>query len=57
MFELERLFTLWALELPENGTLVVTYHVALKTVHIGERLVAHLARLEQIIYDELRAFP
>lgn len=43
MFELERLFALGTFELAQHRALVVTYHVPLETVNIGERLVAHLA--------------
>lgn len=43
VFELERFFTLRTFEFAENRALVVTYHVPLKTVHVCECLVAHLA--------------
>lgn len=45
MFELESFFTLGAFELAKHRALVVTYHVPLETVHVGERLVAYLTRL------------
>lgn len=48
MFELESFFALRTLELAKDGTLVVADHVALQAVNIGELLVAHLARLQQI---------
>lgn len=45
MFELERFFALGTFEFAEHRALVVTYHMSLEPVHVGERLVAHLARL------------
>lgn len=45
VFELERFFALGTFELAEHGALIVAYHVPLEAVHVGERLVAHLARL------------
>jgi len=47
MFELERFLAFGTFELAENRALVVAYHVPLETVHVGERLVAHLARLQR----------
>lgn len=45
MFELESFFTFGTFELAKHRALVVTYHVSLEPVHVGERLVAYLARL------------
>jgi len=45
MLELERFLALGTFELAEYCALVVTYHVPLETVHVGERLVTHFARL------------
>ena len=45
VLELEGFFAFWTLELAQHRTLVVADHVALKTVHIGECFVAHLAGL------------
>lgn len=47
MFELERLVAVVTLELAEKRALVVTDHVPLQTVHVGEALVADLAGLQQ----------
>ena len=46
MFELERFVALGALELAEDGALVVADHVPLQSVDVGESLVANFARLE-----------
>lgn len=50
MFKFESLFAFWALELPENGALVVADHVALQTIHIGERFVTNFTGLKQSFY-------
>lgn len=42
VLELKRLLTLGTLELPQEGAFVVTDHVALQSVYIGERLVTQL---------------
>lgn len=47
MFKFESLFAFWALELPEDGALVVADHVALQAIHIGECFVAHFTGLKQ----------
>jgi len=46
MFKLERFFALRTFELAQHCAFIVTYHVPLETVNIGERLVAHLTRLQ-----------
>lgn len=48
MFELESFFTLRTFEFPEDGAFVVADHVTLQTVNVGERFVAHRARLKQM---------
>jgi hypothetical protein len=45
MFKFEGFITLWTLELAEDRTLVVAYHMPLQSIHVGEGLVANLARL------------
>lgn len=47
VFELEGLVALLALELPQQGTLIVADHVPLESVDIGEGLVANAAGLKQ----------
>jgi len=46
MFKLERFFALWTFELAQHCAFIVTYHVPLEAVNVGERLVAHLTRLQ-----------
>jgi hypothetical protein len=45
VLEFESFLALRTLELPQHSTFVVAYHVALQTVHIRKRLVAHFAGL------------
>lgn len=44
MFKFERFFALWTFELAQHCAFIVTYHVPLEAVNVGERLVAHLTR-------------
>lgn len=46
MFKLERFFAFWTFELAQHCAFIVTYHVPLEAVNVGERLVAHLTRLQ-----------
>lgn len=57
VLELEGLLALGALELAQHGTLVVGDHVPLQPVHVGESLVAHLARLEHTQSRVMRLEP
>ena len=45
MLEFERFVAVGAFEFPEPGALVVADHVTLETVHVGEILLTHAARL------------
>jgi hypothetical protein len=45
VLEFECFLTLRTLELPQNSTFVMAYHVALQTVHVRECLVTHFAGL------------
>ena len=49
VFELEGFLAFWTFELAQHRTLIVADHVALKTVHVSECLVAHLAGLQHKI--------
>jgi hypothetical protein len=45
VLEFESFLTLRTLELPQDSTFVMAYHVALQAIHVRERLVTHFAGL------------
>lgn len=47
MFEFERFIAFCTFEISEDGTFIMTDHVTLKTVDVGECFITYFTRLKQ----------